>query len=720
MLNELHDLAASLKASGVTMDSRHRYFKDCGKGTAYFALIDDEGNLVRLDRIKDKARQRELRKWMVSEGDSFPAFNVVPLLKGRSNHARKMMAAFKSKLASKRIPDKEWIEGRLRRLLLLGLNGWINPKKSVKGRDERDKVGKCLTVIPRKFGEILGVPPHELRAISEVVIRAQKTTAEKLHDQLKQWIIRQVLESPAASFELVDLLFFHSGKKPKSVTLILELADQSKFEFPANHKAVQAWIISRLSANDSVDSSRSRGHGSTPLVDAYANPAERLSDKFPEGKLDILGKVKLRAMNKESPCQLRYGVAGSESYPVGKATRDAMFKALGWIGDPDRRGKTWCDVSSLTGKSGVLFAYPSEKLQMAPDLAGLIVGFQDDADPDGARFEACASRVTTSLTELAHDAPATEVRVFVLTKPDGRRTKVLLSSRYSVERLLASAEQWEVECRNRPLLKVRQFRATKGDAFWADPFSPYPAELVSCLNTAWEQAGTHPVQVPGFGIGDGLGLLLERGPVLYAIATRAIRTLVVNSLSLVLALGVVRHQDEKTLMKKRPLVMTHKHSRLIPSVFGLLLAKLGRLKGEFMKGPPFLVGRLLSLADQLHVQYCHGVRKGQVPPQLVGNALVTTAMDSPVRAVALIWQRIKPYHAWAQTVQGGDEVRLAKWLLGELGRVSNAMQDLVLPTQCSDADKAEMLLGYLARSEKSEETGQDSATTAAVERMAAT
>ena len=95
-------------------------------------------------------------------------------------------------------------------------------------------------------------------------------------------------------------------------------------------------------------------------------------------------------------------------------------------------------------------------------------------------------------------------------------------------------------------------------------------------------------------------------------------------------------------------------------------------------------------------------------------------MDSPVRAVALIWQRIKPYHAWAQTVQGGDEVRLAKWLLGELGRVSNAMQDLVLPTQCSDADKAEMLLGYLARSEKSEETGQDSATTAAVERMAAT
>jgi hypothetical protein len=130
-----------------------------------------------------------------------------------------------------------------------------------------------------------------------------------------------------------------------------------------------------------------------------------------------------------------------------------------------------------------------------------------------------------------------------------------------------------------------------------------------------------------------------------------------------------------------------------------------------MKGPPFLVGRLLSLADQLHVQYCHGVRKGkdgkaQVPPQLAGNALVSTALDSPQRAFVLVMQRIKPYYAWAQTVQGGDEVRLAKWLLGEFSRVSDritaAIDEGHLPTSCSETAKAELLLGYLARSEKGE------------------
>src|SRR5437870_2619935 len=107
MLNELYDLAQSLKAAGVMMPSRHRYFKEFGKGTAYFAMIDPDANLVRLDRISDKARQKQLRKWMVSEGDSFPAFNVLPLLKARSERAREKMSAFRKKLASNRMPDKE-------------------------------------------------------------------------------------------------------------------------------------------------------------------------------------------------------------------------------------------------------------------------------------------------------------------------------------------------------------------------------------------------------------------------------------------------------------------------------------------------------------------------------------------------------------------------------------------------------------------------------------
>ncbi len=484
------------------------------------------------------------------------------------------------------------------------------------------------------------------------------------------------------------------------MSLIAELADRSAYPYPANHERVQVWMNSRFQNCEPAAGMTPTAEANAPK-DVFATPAIRVDESFPAVRLPVLGNVILRSMSSESPCQRRYGFADAGSCAVGQASRQEMKNALEWIGQPDRREKTWCDVSSLAGNAGVLFAYSSKKPEDAPEVAGLIVGYDDHADPDGVRFEACASRVTTSLTALSHEAPTTEVRVFVLTKPDGFRTKVLHSGRYSVKRLLDSAEEWKAGCRNLPALKVRQFGVKKGDkSFWTDPYIPYPAEVVSCLNTAWERAGTHAEHVPGFAIGDGLGLLLERGPVLRAIATRAIRTLVPNSLSLVLALGHAHHQGLAHSLGKKH----RKQALLLPSIFGLLLAKLGHRKGEYVKGPPFLVGRLLSLADQLHVQYCYGVRKGQVPPQLVGNALMATALESPTKAVATLAQRILPYQAWARTVQGGDEVRLAKYLLGELGRVSAELKDAELPASCGDLEKAAMLLGYLARSEKDNES----------------
>lgn len=713
MLNELHDLAQSLKAVDVAVDSWHRHFTNCPKAVTYHALLDQNGDLVSLEPIRERERIERLRKWEVGAGFSYPAFNVPPLLVASTARIKERMAAFKKAITGKKPPDAEWVQCRLQRIGLLSVSGWRTNARADKGRDEWDKVQKCLTTIPQKLRTILGEPPKSCRAIGELIERSQKSSADKFFNQLRGWLERQIQADPANAGEWFDLLFLHGAKKAVKACLVLEVSDRSAFDSPANHKNVQAWINQCLHAHDAVEVKPKRQRATVSLSqDAYAGTAERLSDKFPMVNLPVLGKVNLRAMHKDSQCQFRYGVAESESFPVGMPTRQAMKDALQWIGDLGRRNKTWCDVSSLNGKKGLLFAYPSRLPEVAPELAGLIVGFLDDADPDGARFEACAARVTTSLTELVrkqpHESPTTEIRVFVLTKPDGFRTKVLNSGRYSVERLLNSANEWMACGRNVPSLLIRQFGANKGDKpIWSEPFIPYPVEVVSCLNTAWERAGTHAEQVPGFGIGDGLGLLLEDGVVLKAIATRALRTLITNSLSLVLALGHAHRQGLVHPMGKK----YEKQAILLPSIFGLLLAKLGRLKGDYMKGPPFLVGRLLSLADQLHLQYCEGVRKGQVPPQLVGNALMATALEHPTKAVAMLSQRILPYQAWARTVQGGDEVRLAKYFLGELGRVSVELKDIELPPTCGDTDKAEMLLGYLARSEKDKDSEPKSPTT---------
>ena len=710
MLNELHDLAQSLKAVGVSMASWHMHFKTCPKGSAtFFLLLDSLGQVADLEPVTDRERRASIRKWEVAAGTSFPAFNVLPLYEPSGKNVKKIAeraAELRRAITSKSPPTSDEIKHSLDSLIGTSDSLWV--------KKEPARITKCLTTLANEVGQALGTPSNDFRAISALIVRSEKLTAESLQTQLTSVLTNKIIGKPSLAADWFDALFFHSGKDPTRWSLIAELADRSVFAFPANHERVQVWMNSRFQAVDEP-SELATSNSQNEQADVFAEPAIRLDESFPSVRLPVLGNVILRSMSSESPCQRRYGFADSQSCRVGQMSRQGMKNALEWIGDPDRREKTWCDVSSLNGVSGVLFAYPSQKPEVAPELAGLIVGLNADRDPDGANFEQCARRVTTSLKELVrkqpHEAPTTEVRVFVLTKPDGFRTKVLSSGRYSVERLLMSANEWIRCCRNVPPLLIRQFGANNGDKpIWVEPSIPYPAEIVGCLNTAWERAGTHAEQVLGFGIGDGLGLLLEDGVVLKAIVTRAIRAIITNSLSLVLALGQAQQRGSVHLMGNK----YGKQTLLLPSIFGLLLAKLGRLKGDYMKGPPFLVGRLLSLADQLHLQYCQRVRKGQVPPQLVGNALMATALEQPTKAVAMLSRRILPYQAWARTAHGGDEVRLVKFFLGELGRVAAELKDIALPTTCGDAEKAEMLLGYLARSEKDKDSEPKSPATEGV------
>lgn len=122
-----------------------------------------------------------------------------------------------------------------------------------------------------------------------------------------------------------------------------------------------------------------------------------------------------------------------------------------------------------------------------------------------------------------------------------------------------------------------------------------------------------------------------------------------------------------------------------------------------MKSAPYLIGRMLSLADQTHYHYCQHVRKNSIPPQLMGNALMPTALEEPVKALALYSNRILPYQAWAKTVSG-DAAGLARYFLAELGGVCSAISQSAIPVRCADEDKAQMLLGYLAKTEKSDST----------------
>ena len=120
-----------------------------------------------------------------------------------------------------------------------------------------------------------------------------------------------------------------------------------------------------------------------------------------------------------------------------------------------------------------------------------------------------------------------------------------------------------------------------------------------------------------------------------------------------------------------------------------------------MEDRDYLLGQFLKFADLLHKLYCQHERRGSTPPQLIGNAAIPMAMQSPHRALAVLSTRMTVYLAWAERFSGAD-AGLAKWTRKELGRIAALLKDKNLDTRVSANGKAEILLGYLANAKEKE------------------
>ena len=116
-----------------------------------------------------------------------------------------------------------------------------------------------------------------------------------------------------------------------------------------------------------------------------------------------------------------------------------------------------------------------------------------------------------------------------------------------------------------------------------------------------------------------------------------------------------------------------------------------------MHSVAFNIGRLLMLSDVLHREYCLNVRKGDIPPQLIGNAIMPIAVEFPNRALNLLQERIRIYKAWADTAK---EARLAKWVVKNMAETARELSEKEIPESFNEAERAQVLLGYLANIEK--------------------
>lgn len=683
MLNELRELSNSLKRAGVSQEDWHQSFHECPKSNGLRVYLSKHGieeiEPVAVDEIFGK-----IRKWEPNNGDSFPVFNIQPLCSTKGikdvkkreeakEAKKKVVASIQKKINAKRTITKDEIAEARKGLEETWASGKV-----------KKKVERCLnmaTTVGKLFKDKV---PDEYRALSDLIKMSKEMTADKLLSKLEELAVNGLIQN---KIKMVDILF---GER--DFQILLDSKDVN-YQFPVTHRKVQEWMNAQFLKPNNDNTSKG---GS--VFDAYGESAALTRNlktgkdvPFPPVRVPVLGNVILRSMANETPAQIRYGMIEGASFPSGDKVRREMKAALEWLSDLERNGKTWCALN----ESSILFAYPAQIPPLPPELASLLgrIGDIQEHDQDGSLFSAVAGRVIQALQSIATSHPDTEIKMFVLSKMDKARTKVSVSRCPNVSVVIKAAESWEAGCRNIPDIQIRRFGKEQGETLWAKPLIPFPGELVWCLNTAWRKMGTRPEKVHGYSIDDALSILLDTGHIAKRLALRATNTIVRNASSLLLAVVQEGHSAKVLKVDKAYL----KQPLLLPSILGLLLYKLDLKEGGDMSSSTFLVGRFMSTADKLHLKYCEHVRKGSFPPQLVGNALMSTALEEPTKALSILSRRILPYQAWANTFKEGPDVGLVKYFLSQLGKVSENLKDLEIPLKCSDADKAQMLLGYLAK-----------------------
>jgi len=694
MLNELLQAANAIPD---LPDTLHNSLKTLPNRPGYKILLDASGAIVEVMPWDDLAG---LRKWQPGgNGFSTPVFNALPLFPifdSGLNKDRAKAAARRAKdeLDTARADAATWSAyfATVRQRCGQVAGSWIDSKTDK--LDEKSR--KSLADVPAQLQALLPESDPDYAVLRALFERLQLLSPERFFPELARQLETQLAATYDEKLFKLYCSINEAGAREK-YNLLLDLPDWDEIgDYPVTSTLTAGLLNAMLVRAGSAAVSST----APPEQDAYGRAALDASEKFEEVKVPgFKYPIKLRTMTADALCQKRYGRVEAASFIVGKESRERAKSALEYLTDPTRKGKTW----QFRGGSLYLF-YPETELPTlsdAPiaDLCSLPDEEEDEfaeAAQAVASFEARAARIAAALDGTPRESE-TLVHLVVLRKPDEGRTKLVAHHTFTMPHFVGAAKDWVSGVNLCPPIAFARWGKAKGKRNDITPVQPYPYQVTYWLNTFWVRGDENQGKFSTFSPEDALTLLLATDGTERQMARRALRHALAGWTGFLTVAGAREHAS--IILKagdKRAGTLA-----ALPAILALLLFKSEPdiSREHIMASPAFLLGRLLALADSLHFQYCQGVRNGQVPGQLLGNALMATALETPEAALALYGQRILPYHAWAKTckAKGKGPETLAKYLLGQLSETCSEDSLLDLPKRASDTDKAQLILGYLAK-----------------------
>ena len=728
MLNELSQVADSLERLGTVAPSRHPRINPMGKNRDLLVVsLDDAGNASRIEVLPGETAANLFRVEHGSAGSSFPGFNIpTPLRRLDEASADALKPAVEKLLAlgKNKNSSAAEIKESIRALFTL------SKAQTSSARQQQQFQWSCCELV----SELAELLPRELAGLKnfttlvETLVKSKPTLpffteslAGLMVDQNAEFDRRQLLLFQEVLFGTLDWkkrtpeiaspdYWKEKVKQDKNANqpVYLDLTSPNAAFCRVAHSETSALINTALIQTQSHAAAGEPEQGDW-AEDAFGETAE-LQVKFPPGpKVAELGNVKLFSVNtNEVQALQRYGFKGSQSFPVSSARVQKMSDALLYLASEDKRGITCRAIpSAQPDKRDLLVAYlegePEGRAQLAEMFGGEANLFSD------ADFAAIAQPVLEMLEGKVAANPNLNIRLLAFCPIDKAKKQISLNRSLRVRDVIQAARDWEAGARNVPQVSVWFYDKNTKQSVFRSHTAPCPLELSSVINRVWNadaKNGFTASYQRAISIADAYDVFLANSPLAKQKSGAAMELLVRRMSNVLIAIGALKTTGKWNGVSDT--VRWQSVKAIAP--FGILLQQQRHDKDKYMNETIYNIGRLLALADSLHLQYCKFVRtseekrktgKVNSPSELIGNALFNTALDQPVSALARLAERIKPYKGWADTYSGED-AGLIHWINRQMAEVRKGIDLEKLAPRTSDADKAKLLLGYLADHQQNE------------------
>lgn len=688
MINELYSVYQGLKDVGEDPPIKHNDIASPGMGTTFRVCLAKNGSV---DSIELLTKEKIKDTWSLGNGNKnqFPAIKLeYPLIPdGHKDYQEWKKENKNADATAYRCMIKDLFARYA--VMLPQITCWPSYRARISEREEqlreqlqKNLEGSCIYELFKRFCKDATDGLAILEQISCKLISIVTSGGDKI--SLKA---------------IADSLFGDSLDKKgkvkdgKRITLLIDCLPQTDIDIYASSRNRVPALSKALFATE---------NGTAKIAICAITGGDQcdiIRDKFPSEKLNVVGETILLAKSytTSGPTVKRYGKAGADSFTLNKSVGEKLAASVAFLAADELDGKTWKKIPSSAGTSpSLLLAYCKSNfcLAITPAITG---GEIDDFDD----YE----NATATVLELFKDCtPDDTVEICEIRVLDKANRKVNYATSTSIGRLSGAANEWVSACKNTPDFKL--FAKFNKESKLLSPWAIPPIDVIYLTKNKFIRDGLTSTPVNAISIADTMTLFMSQSDGLRPLALRTIEKLANQVEALFEYCALSKNQWQLPKKNQRFSTKPDKNHLALKTVtlFGVLFYKAGRKKEAYMSSFAYQLGQLCSAMDELHIGYCQNVRNGDIPNTLIGNTTYNVGLQNPVKSMALLASRIKPYKAWAKKVRAENEkiedkaviagLAASVWLENHSAGMAKHFSE---QTQLvNDTYKAELMLGYLA------------------------